>query len=90
MEDLGNSSQAESQQGLVSLSSTYVQHLGKETSSKVAVEEACNALSWVYSSVGLLPITVDSFVKANLQSLQQTFAKPVVKKSLLLQRYCKL
>ena len=48
MEDLGNSSQAESQQGLVSLSSTYVQHLGKETSSKVAVEEACNALSWVY------------------------------------------
>ena len=44
------------------------------------LEEACNALSWVYSSAGLLPITVDSFVKANLESLQRTMAKPVVKK----------
>ena len=58
----------------------YPQHLGEETSSKAAVEEACNALSWVHSSAGLLPITIDPFVKATLEGLQWTLAKPVIKK----------
>ena len=58
----------------------YLQHLGEETSSKAAVEEACNALSWVHSSVGLMPITADPFVKAALEGLQRTLAKAVVKK----------
>ena len=58
----------------------YLQHLGEKTSSKAAVEEACNALSWVHSSAGLLPITKDPFVKATLEGLQRTLAKPVIKK----------
>ena len=58
----------------------YLQHLSEETSSKAAVEEACNALSWVHPSAGLLPITKDSFVKATLEGLKQTLAKPVIKK----------
>ena len=58
----------------------YLQHLDKVTTSKAAVEEACNALSWVHSSPGLLPITLYPFVKATLEGLQWTLAKPVVKK----------
>ena len=55
----------------------YLQYLAEETSSKSAVEEACNALSWVHSSA---EITVDPFVKATLEGLQWTLAKPVTKK----------
>ena len=58
----------------------YLQHLSEETSSKAAVEEVCNALSWVHPSAGLLPITKDTFVKATLEGLQRTLAKPVIKK----------
>ena len=45
----------------------HLQHLGEQTSSKAAVEEACNALSWVHSSAGLMPIAADPFVKAALK-----------------------
>ena len=29
----------------------YLQHLGERTNSKAAVEEACNAVSWVHTQV---------------------------------------
>ena len=58
----------------------YLQHLDKVTTSKAAVEEAHNALSWVHASPGLLPITLDPFVKATLEGLQWILASPVVKK----------
>ena len=31
----------------------YLQHLASASRSRVAVEEACNALTWVHSTVGL-------------------------------------
>ena len=58
----------------------YLQHLGEETNSKATVEEACNAVSWVHASAGLSSPSVDPFVKATLEGLQQSLAKPVVKK----------
>ena len=58
----------------------YLQHLGEETKSKATVEEACNAVSWVHASAGLSSPSVDPFVKATLEGLQRSLAKPVVKK----------
>lgn len=58
----------------------YLHHLGEETNSKAAVEETCNALSWVHASAGLSSPSVDPFVKATLEGLQRSLAKPVVKK----------
>ena len=58
----------------------YLQHLGEETKSKAAVEEACNAVSWVHSSAGLSSLLADPFVKATLEGLQRSLAKSVVKK----------
>ena len=58
----------------------YLQHLAEISKSKVAVEEACNALSWIHSSAGLTPPLVDPFVKATLEGLQRSLAKLVVKK----------
>ena len=55
-----------------------MQHLGEE--SKAAIEEACNALSWVHLSAGLASPTAHSFVKATLEGWQRTLARPVVKK----------
>ena len=51
-----------------------------ETNSKVAVEEAGNAVSWVHASAGLSSPSADPFVKATLEGLQQSLAKPTVKK----------
>ena len=58
----------------------YLQHIGETTSSKSAVEEACNTLAWIHTTAGLTPIIAHPFVRATLEGLQRTLAKPVVKK----------
>ena len=55
----------------------YLQHLADMVHSKSAVEEACNSLAWVHSTAGL----VSPFVKAILEGLQRSLAKPVIKKA---------
>ena len=57
----------------------YLQHLGNESGSKSAVEEACNAVAWIHTTAGLPTITVHPFVKATLEGLQRMLAKSVVK-----------
>ena len=37
-------------------------------------------MSWIHSSAGLTPPMTDPFVRANLEGLQQSLVKPVVKK----------
>jgi len=59
----------------------YLQHFGNSRQSKSAVEEACNAIAWMHSTVGLPPPTASTFVKANLEGLQRLLAKPTVKKA---------
>jgi len=58
----------------------YLQYLRDQTSSKAAIEEACNAVAWVHTTAGLAPILAHPFVKAILEGLQRTLAKPVIKK----------
>ena len=58
----------------------YLQHLADETGSKSAVEEICHALAWVHSTAGLASPSSHSYVKATLEELQRSLAKPVVKK----------
>ena len=58
----------------------YLQHLSKETNSKASVEEACNAVSWLHTSFGLSSPASDPLVKATLEDLQRSLAKPTVKK----------
>ena len=48
--------------------------------SKVAVEEACNALAWAHSVARLASPVGSSVVRATLEGLQRILAKPVVKK----------
>ena len=57
-----------------------MQHVGEVSRSKAAVEEACNALSWIHSCAGLLSPVADPFVKVTLKGLQRSLAKPTVKK----------
>ena len=58
----------------------YLQHLADESGSKSAVEEICHALAWVHSTAGLASPSSHPFVKATLEGLQRSLAKPVVKK----------
>ena len=58
----------------------YLQHVAEETRSKSAAEEACHALAWVHSTAGLSSPSSHPFVKATLEGLQHSLAKPVVKK----------
>ena len=58
----------------------YLQHLGDSTKSKAAVEEACNALTWVHSASGLPSPSSHPFVRATSEGLQRMLAKPVTKK----------
>ena len=44
------------------------------------MEEACNAVSWVRSTAGLIPLHADPFVKATLEGMQGLLTRPVVKK----------
>ena len=57
-----------------------MQHLAEESGSKSAVEEACHALAWVHSTAGLASPSSHPFVKATLEGLQRSLAKPVVEK----------
>ncbi|XP_065916352.1 integrase/recombinase xerD homolog isoform X1 [Dysidea avara] len=59
----------------------YLQHLADTVGSKSAVEEACNSLAWVHSTAGLVSPSASPFVKAILEGLQRSLAKPVVKKA---------
>jgi len=58
----------------------YLQYPGEQTKSKSAVEEACNALSWVLVSCGLDKPSTHPYVKTVLEGLRCSLAKPVVKK----------
>ena len=58
----------------------YLQHLGSQSQSKAAVEEAINAVSWFSQAAGLVPMTSDPFIKTVLAGLQRSLAKPKVKK----------
>lgn len=59
----------------------YLQYLADSSQSKSAVEEACNAVSWVHSTAGLTSPMVSPFLKATLEGLQRLLAKPAVKKA---------
>ena len=54
--------------------------MAEEIRSKSAVEEACHSLAWVYSTAGLSSPSLHPFVKATLEGLQSSLAKPVMKK----------
>ena len=58
----------------------YLQHLSEETNSKTSVEEACNAVSWLHTTADLSSPSCDPFVKATLEGLPQSLAKPMTKK----------
>ena len=58
----------------------YMQHVSEMSRSKAAVEEACNALSWIHSCAGLPSPVTDPFVKVTLEGLQRSLAKPTIKK----------
>ena len=58
----------------------YLQHLGEVSSSKSAVGEAVNAVSWVLQISGLPPISESPFVRATLSGLQRKLSKPKVRK----------
>ena len=54
----------------------YLQYLGDQTSSKAAIEEACNAVAWAHTTAGwhlFWHILL-------LEGLQRTLTKPAVKK----------
>jgi len=59
----------------------YLQHIGETVQSKSAAEEACNALTWIHSTAGLVSPVGSPLVKATLQGLQRMLAKPVQKKA---------
>jgi len=59
----------------------YLQYIGDTLQSKSAAEEACNTLSWMYSTAGLVSPVSSPLVKATLQGLQRMLAKPVCKKT---------
>ena len=59
----------------------YLQYIGDTLQSKSAAEEACNALSWIHSTAGLVSPVGSPLVKATLQGLQRMLAKPVCKKT---------
>ena len=58
----------------------YLQHVNETSKSKAGVEEATNAMSWVHSCARLPSISANPFVKATTDELQQSLAKPTVKK----------
>uniref|UniRef100_A0A1X7TEY2 Tyr recombinase domain-containing protein n=1 Tax=Amphimedon queenslandica TaxID=400682 RepID=A0A1X7TEY2_AMPQE len=58
----------------------YLQHVGEQSQSKAAVEEATNAVSWICQTAGLDPIAQDPFIKMTLAGLQRNLAKPKTKK----------
>ena len=45
----------------------YLQYLSEVSQSKSAVEEACNALSWMHACAGLPSVMADPFVRTTLE-----------------------
>ena len=60
--------------------SLYLQYLADSTNSKLAVEEAYNALAWVHGTAGFSSPTSSVFVKVTLEGLQRRLARPSAKK----------
>ena len=58
----------------------YLQHLAETTSSKLAVETAINAISWVHQLAGCKPIADSLFVRTVRDGLARKLARPVEKK----------
>ena len=59
----------------------YLQYISETVQSKSAVEDACNALTWMYSTARLVSPVGPPLVKATMQSLQRILAKSVCKKA---------
>ena len=59
----------------------YLQSLADSSQSKSAVEEACNAVSWLHSTAGLASPMDSPFLRATLEGLQRLLTKPEVKKA---------
>ena len=59
----------------------YLQHLAEVKSSKSAVEEAVNSLTWAHTLAGIPAPNSAPIVNATLDGLRRTLAKPVSKKS---------
>ena len=53
----------------------------KMTKSIAAVEEAATAVAWMHSSAGQTVPSTHPLVRATLEGLQHTLAKPIVKKA---------
>ena len=60
-----------------------MQHLFEKTKSKAVIEEAANAVVWMHSSAGLTTPSPHPLVRATLEGMQCSLAKPVVKKELI-------
>ena len=58
----------------------YMQSLAESSSSKSAIEEAYNAISWVHAMANYDSPTESQFVRTVMQGLQRNLAKPVTKK----------
>ena len=58
----------------------YLQSLAESSSSKSAIEEAYNAISWVHAMASCDSPTESQFVRTVMQGLQRNLAKPVTKK----------
>ena len=58
----------------------YMQHVGSTTSSKSAVTEAVNGVSWVQQLAGYPPVSDAPIVSVTLDGLQRQLAKPKVQK----------
>ena len=58
----------------------YLQHIGSESGSRSAVEEAVNAASWAHQIAGLDGIGQSPVIKTVMAGLQRSLAKPKVKK----------
>ena len=58
----------------------YMQHVGSTTSSKSAVTEAVNGVSWVQQLAGYPPVSGAPIVGVTLDGLQRQLAKPKVRK----------
>ena len=58
----------------------YLQSLAESSSSKSAIEEAYNAISWVHAMASCDSPTESQFVRTVIQGLQRILAKLVTKK----------
>ena len=59
----------------------YLQHLADTVASKSAVDGACNSLAWVHCTAGFSSPMASPLVRAILDSLRRSLAKPTNKKA---------